>query len=140
MKKKLMGYMFASFLVNPIAANADTLLVTVNGIKAGQGNLRLAVFDEARRDEFPDGKYLHSAEVPVTEEQMTVKILNVESGEYAIAVIQDLNKNGMLDKNLLGIPKEPYGFSGQWKSGGSSYEKALINTEEDGFSITIILK
>ena len=33
------------------------------------------------------------------------------SGYYAISCFQDLNNNGILDKNLLGIPTEPYAFS-----------------------------
>ena len=32
-------------------------------------------------------------------------------GEYAIAVYQDINNNGELDTNFIGLPKEPYGFS-----------------------------
>ncbi len=116
------------------------MLVTLEGVKAGMGNLRIAVFDEAHRDEFPDGEYVHSIEVPATEEQMTVEISGVEPGEYAIAVIQDINENQKLDKNFLGIPKEPYGFSGRWKSGGASYDKARFNTDENGFEVTIKLK
>ncbi len=140
MTTKILSYVFVCLAIIPCVAHADTLLVTVNGVKAGQGNLRIAVFDEAHRDEFPDGEYLSGVEVPATEEQMTIDISNVESCDYAIAIIQDLNENGKLDKNFLGIPKEPYGFSGKWKSGGSSYEKALFNTDEVGFAITITLK
>ncbi len=33
----------------------------------------------------------------------------------AIALLQDLNNNGKLDTNLLGIPKEPYAFSNNIK-------------------------
>ena len=33
------------------------------------------------------------------------------AGEYVIAAFQDLNGNGELDRNLLGVPTEPYGFS-----------------------------
>jgi len=94
----------------------------------------------ASADDFPDGEYLLGVVVAATEEGMTVEISNLESGEYAIAVIQDLNENGKLDKNFLGIPKEPYGFSGQWKSGSSSFDKALFNTGELGFATTITLK
>ena len=140
MTKIILRYVFACIAFIPYVAYADTLLVTVNGVKAGEGNLRIAVFDEAHRDEFPDGEYLSGVEVPATEEQMTVEISAVESGEYAIAVIQDLNENEKLDKNFLGIPKEPYGFSGKWKKGGSSYDKALFNTDDVGFAITISLK
>ena len=36
-------------------------------------------------------------------------------GEYAIAGFQDLDGNGVLTGNFLGIPKEPVGFSGDSK-------------------------
>ena len=140
MTTKTLSYVLVCLAIIPCVAYTDTLLVTVNGVKAGQGNLRIAVFDEAHRDEFPDGEYLLGVAVPATGKEMTVEISNVESGEYAIAIIQDLNENEKLDKNFLGIPKEPYGFSGKWKSGGSSYDKALFNTDEFGFAITITLK
>ena len=140
MTNKILRYVFACLAISPYVANADTLLVTVNGVKAGQGNLRIAVFDEAHRDGFPDGEYLLGVVVPATDEENSVEISNVESGEYAIAVIQDINENEKLDKNFLGIPKEPYGFSGKWKSGGSSYDKALFNTDEVEFATTITLK
>ncbi|MEH6581213.1 MAG: DUF2141 domain-containing protein [Halioglobus sp.] len=122
------------------SAYADILQVTVSGIKAGQGNLRVAVFDEAHRDQFAEGKFLYGAEVPAEAEQMTVEIPDLESGEYAVAVIQDLNGNGKLDRNMLKIPKEPYGFSGSWKWGGASYDEASFHTDETRYSITIKLK
>jgi uncharacterized protein (DUF2141 family) len=140
MTTKILRFVFVCLAIIPCVAYADTLLVTVNGVKAGEGNLRIAVFDEAHRDEFPDGEYLLGVAVPATDKKMTVDISNVESGDYAIAIIQDLNENEKLDKNFLGIPKEPYGFSGKWKSGGSSYEKALFNTDGVEFAITIALK
>ncbi len=140
MTRKILGYMCVWLAIIPCIAYANTLLVTVSGVKAGKGNLMVAVFDETHRDEFPDGEYLRGVEVPATGEEMTVEISNIESSEYAIAVFQDLNENEKLDKNFLGIPKEPYGFSGKWKSGGSSYEKALFKPAETGFATTINLK
>ena len=140
MTTKILTYVLVCLVSIPSVASADTLLLTVNGVKAGQGNLRIAVFDEAHREEFPDGEYMLGVVVPATEEGMMVEISNLESGEYAIAVIQDLNENEKLDKNFLGMPKEPYGFSGKWKSGSSSFDKALFNTDELGFATTITLK
>ena len=139
MTKKLLSGVFACLAFIPCVALADALAVTVKGMKAGEGNLRIAVFDEAHRNGFPDGKYLHGVEVPATEEEMTVEISNVEGGKYSIAVIQDLNENQKLDK-FLGIPSEPYGFSGKWKSGAASFEDALIDTDKDGFSTVITLR
>jgi uncharacterized protein (DUF2141 family) len=35
---------------------------------------------------------------------------DIKPGNYAIAVIHDENRNGELDTNMFGIPKEGYGF------------------------------
>ena len=37
--------------------------------------------------------------------------LDLASGEYLFSIFQDNNDNGKLDTNLLGIPKELFGFS-----------------------------
>src|SRR5262249_40780283 len=36
-------------------------------------------------------------------------------GEYAAFVAHDRNRNGKLDANLIGIPKEPFGMSNDFK-------------------------
>ena len=35
----------------------------------------------------------------------------LDPGVYALVVFEDLNENGVLDQNKLGIPQEPLGFS-----------------------------
>ena len=52
-------------------------------------------------------------------------------GEYAIAVFVDLNGNGKMDKNFLGIPKEQYGFSNNvmGKMAAPSFEQAKIEVK-----------
>jgi uncharacterized protein (DUF2141 family) len=40
-----------------------------------------------------------------------VKIKDLPFGTYAIAMYQDMNDSGHIDRNFLGIPKEPYAFS-----------------------------
>jgi uncharacterized protein (DUF2141 family) len=139
--QKNTAYCLIGYLVL-VASNvyADTLQVKVSGIEVGQGNLRVAVFDEAHQDQFSEGEYLYGVEVPATAETMTVKISDLEPIEYAVAVIQDLNKNGKLDRNMLKIPKEPYGFSGNWKWGGATYGDASFHAAEEKFSIEINLK
>ena len=50
--------------------------------------------------------------VPVTQTgTMKVSLGNLPEGQYALSCFQDLNGNGKLDTNLVGIPTEPYGFS-----------------------------
>jgi uncharacterized protein (DUF2141 family) len=40
---------------------------------------------------------------------------SIPEGTYAYSMYVDLNGNGKLDKNIFGAPKEPYGFSNNFK-------------------------
>jgi uncharacterized protein (DUF2141 family) len=40
----------------------------------------------------------------------------VEGKEYALGLFHDLNDNGELDTNWLGLPAEPWAFSGRLRS------------------------
>ncbi len=130
----------ALLLALPSLVLADGLRVTVRGVKAGEGILRVGAFDEAHREEFSEGQPAHGVDAPATETQMSVEIEGLAPGQYAIAVYQDLNENGKLDRNFLTIPREPYGFSGAWKSGAASYEEALIEIQALPHAIEITLK
>lgn len=44
-------------------------------------------------------------------ETLTVAITDLEYGTYAMALFQDMDNDGKIEKNFLGIPKDPYAFS-----------------------------
>lgn len=46
---------------------------------------------------------------------LTAKITDLKYGTYALATYQDVNKNGKIDQNFIGVPKEPYAFSQNYK-------------------------
>ena len=46
---------------------------------------------------------------------LTAKISDLKFGTYALALYQDINSNGKIDKNFIGVPKEPYAFSNNYK-------------------------
>jgi len=54
--------------------------------------------------------------------------LTLPSGTYAIKVFHDVNSNGKLDTNFMGIPNEPYGFGNdaRGKFGPPSFEEAAV--------------
>jgi outer membrane protein len=59
------------------------------------------------------------------------RIENVLPGEYALLVYYDENDNGRIDKNFIGIPKEPLGFSNQYRpKGPPSYNRAAFMLTE----------
>ncbi len=47
--------------------------------------------------------------------KLVARVSSLPYGTYAIALYQDVNSNGQLDKNALGIPQEPYAFSNNYK-------------------------
>lgn len=56
---------------------------------------------------------------------------DIPSGKYVIALFQDVNDNGKLDTNFLGIPKEPYAFSRspkvKWRA--PKYEEVVVDLQ-----------
>lgn len=72
-----------------------------------EGELYIAIFES--EDRYMDDP---SWELVEKVDQKTMKVgLPFEKGTYAIAVFQDMNGNGQLDTNWMGVPSEPYGFS-----------------------------
>ncbi|NJO70690.1 MAG: DUF2141 domain-containing protein [Oscillatoriales cyanobacterium RM1_1_9] len=47
----------------------------------------------------------------VTSIPMSITLDDLAPGNYAIAIFQDLNGDSILNRNPLGIPTEPFGFS-----------------------------
>ena len=98
-------------IIGTSQANAATLTVKITGISEAVG--KMAVKLVASADAY-DGKAKASAAqmLPVAStEPMTLTFPDLAPGTYAVLVMQDENGNGSLDSNILGIPKEGYGFS-----------------------------
>ena len=90
--------------------SSSDLTVNISGIESIKGSVYIAVFTD--RDSFPVfGKQWRGESFSVTEKSMSYTFKSIPYDTYAIAVFHDENDNGVLDKNALGIPLEPYGFS-----------------------------
>ena len=60
----------------------------------------------------------------ITEENQ-YRLTDVPAGTYALVVFLDDNNNGFLDKNFIGIPREPIAFSNRYRpKGPPSYQRA----------------
>lgn len=70
--------------------------------------MRVALYNRA--DLFMKEHY-QIRQVRVTGTTVTILFDNLPAGEYAFSIFQDVNDNGVLDTNLFGIPREPWGFS-----------------------------
>ena len=88
-----------------------SLTINVSGIKDRKGKLQVALFNSA--EGFPnDAKPFRAEVLDITDNnQLRVVFKDLPAGEYSVAAYHDKNGNGKLDKNLVGMPVEDYGFS-----------------------------
>jgi uncharacterized protein (DUF2141 family) len=94
-------------------SGVSKLTIRVADARNSRGQVAIALF--AGADGFPGDKTkaLHTLQVPIDPKTMSaeVSVRGLSFGSYAVAVFHDENGNGRLDKNMLGVPKEGYGFS-----------------------------
>lgn len=123
------------------SAYAADLTIKVGNIQNKQGTIRIAVF--ATPSGFPEhwGSSTAVTKIPASQSSVTTTFTEFSKKNYAISVYHDLNNNGQLDKNIFGIPKEPYGFSGKGALfGPPSFSDAKISLGHDNTNLSISLK
>ena len=90
--------------------STGTLVIRITGVASGNARLRIAVFNSEKS--WPDdASAVYKTVLDAADPEHEWRIQNVPAGEYAIAVFHDKNGDGKLNRNFLGIPSEPYGFS-----------------------------
>jgi uncharacterized protein (DUF2141 family) len=94
----------------PLKSETGTLLVLVRGFKSTEGRLMVALFNNAKEFEQKLNPFIGDITAISANEEL-IRFENVPYGDYAVVAIHDINKDGTLDKNVLGIPTEGYGFS-----------------------------
>ncbi|WP_181259270.1 DUF2141 domain-containing protein [Pseudoduganella armeniaca] len=137
--KRYVNLLMGALLAWAGAVQAADMSVGVEGLKNANGQVLVAVFDRAA--DFLKQPVRVAA---VTARQGTVKvsIAGLPAGDYAVSVFQDENGNGKLDKNVVGMPVEPYGFSNDAAGsyGPPSFQDATVRLADSGGSATITLR
>ena len=115
-----------------------TLTIEVASFENTKGVLRVCVTDQ--KDDFLKS-CAFSKIVTVEDDTVSLKIENIEKGNYAVSVYHDENNNDILETTgLFGIPIEPYGFSNNPNmTFGPSYKKSVFKMTSDK-NISIKLK
>jgi uncharacterized protein (DUF2141 family) len=142
MKRLILALLISVFALLVFAQNG-TIELTFTGIENAEGFVEIGVFNSEKT--FPEkGKEYRGERVKLTQKDtLNYSIENIPAGTYAIAAWHDKNGNRKMDKNLLGIPKEKYGFSKNrfGKFGPPGFEKIAFNvTAGKVVKLTINLK
>jgi len=109
----ILSFCLGSLSLSNDSVEQITLRVKITNVANEDSNIMIAVF-ESHNTFLTDEMYRREviAVDNFTETEIKFKI---EKGEYAVAVFQDKNKNGDLDRNMFYFPSEPYGFSQNYR-------------------------
>ena len=118
-------------------ARSGKLVVKVEGARNAKGLIRVALWNQASGFPVDPRKALTGASAAVVDGEAVFSFEHIPAGSYAISSYHDENQNGKLDTNLVGIPKEEYGFSNgaRAKIGPPSFAAARFSF--DGTDATI---
>ncbi len=119
-------------------ASAADLTIQINDVKSSEGSLMVALYNSA--DSFLK-KPLTAVQTLATKEGKSVVVKDLPAGEYALVVYHDVNQNGKMDKNMLGIPTEDYAFSNNamGKMGPPTFDAAKFQVSDTGTTAKVSL-
>lgn len=107
---KLLRWIAASAVVCAGTASQaqNRVEVVVQQVKDSTGTVRVGLFTD---EESFLKKPVMAKIVKATSGKVVAVFESVPAGHYAVSIIHDSNRNGKLDSNLFGMPKEGFGFS-----------------------------
>lgn len=137
-----MTYLLLYFYVFFIGTinETNTLTIHITNIENVEGTLEVAIFNSDERF-LEEGQALKTISVKVKANAQTVVFKNLPSGNYAVSMYHDENSDGDFNRNFMGIPKEPYGFSNNFhpKFSAPKFEDCQFYLDAD-HTIEIALK
>lgn len=121
--------------------DVSTITLNVTNVRNKEGSIRLCVFkDQASFSNDQASKIMHLAKNELSGGKMTASI-ELPSGTYGIAVLDDENSNDKMDYALM-MPKEGFGFSNFYLTGLSrpKFEQFKFLVGDTNFSVVIRMK
>lgn len=106
------GFLIGVAMILSLASQVGAASIVVKGVKADQGILLVAIYSE--KATWLGKQPLVGMNVPAKRDangDVVIQIPQKLPAKVAVAVIHDINANRDMDRNMLGIPTEPYGFS-----------------------------
>lgn len=99
-------------LVCSVYGQKHNLTITLPNIKNTDGGIHVSVYDSKNKSSFTKiGQEFKVVDFKNDGVKGKYVIKNLPEGEYAIAIYHDENGDKKCNTNLLGIPKEGFGFT-----------------------------
>lgn len=99
------------FIFSSSFIHAQNIRVNVTELASARGKIVLSVFKDNERfkKEVP-ARVITFSKQGLVNGALTLNF-TLEPGVYGITLLDDENENGKMEKNMIGIPKEGFGFS-----------------------------
>ena len=118
----------------PAVAQSTCATVEVVNVRPNQGNLMVAAYADA-------GSFLKtpsaSLRLAAGEATMRFQLCGLGGDTVALALFQDLDGDGKMGSNLVGMPTEPWGSSGSPGAFGPSWDTAKVALNGSTISVRL---
>ena len=93
--------------------NVD-LKITFTNVKKQKSTIEIGIYND-EKSFLEKGKEYKVDSKKVTDDTVEFIFKDLKKGDYAVSIFHDVNSDKECNLNFLGIPKEPYGFSNNFK-------------------------
>jgi uncharacterized protein (DUF2141 family) len=130
--------------VATMSSFAADLTVDVSGVQTSEGRVFVGLYEDAAQ--MKNKQHLKGLQIEAAKRtpdgKVQVTFTNLASRTYAVAAFHDINNDGKLTTNLMGMPSEPYAFSNNavGSFGPPSFEAASLKMGNDNMQTAISLK
>lgn len=121
-------------------ASTGTLEIELSGFETSKGDVKVALYNEAAADEFPDGfkKAQRFIKMRIKDKRAFLSISKLPYGVYAVSAFHDEDGDGQLGTGLFGIPTEAVGASRN-PGGKPDFEDSRFQLNSPRYRIKISL-
>ena len=135
------------------SAQAGQLGIAVEQVRSDRGTIMIGLYDNAQAFDravgsvdskallIEPGRFAAITVRASAAKGTIVTFSDVRPGRYAVIAFQDENDNAKLDRNIFGVPTEPYGFSNNVRGlfGAPAFDRAAVAVDGSQSLIRIIL-
>lgn len=109
---KVLTTIFLAALIGNVNIKTYDLTITIPNIKNTSGGVHVSVYSSKNKASFTKiGQEFKVLDFKAEGVNGKYVIKNLPEGEYAIAIYHDENGDKKCNTNMIGIPKEGYGFT-----------------------------
>lgn len=121
-----------SFQVEAQSETTVSLTLEFEATEYEDGSILCALYDSAD-NHMEDDKTFRAGSEEFEGSKAKLVMKDLPQGFYSFSYYHDVDGNGKLDTNFVGIPKEPYGFSNGEKGrlGPPSFEDSKFKIQND---------